>query len=327
MESKYGISVVDAEISMDDHLVFTMSDGSIIDAGELPKTKGKSGSVFIQRQQSGELPSATFASLPAASSATNQVYRISDVGPAPGISLTSNGTIWRPAGGRQVLAIRTTNPVTVQNTAGAVAETLGPFPGGLVRAGMRLEIDYKFSHSGISTGTRSATLSIGNGTPDQIFNFVGSGASHPNINARASATIDVLSDTSANHYGAASGGGSFSVGFVNYLPTVDFSADWSMGIKLTSVAETAVNISSATWAADVVTFNTSAAHTLAVGDKTTIAGVTPSGYNGVFVVVSVPDSDTFTAALVGDPGAYTSGGTSSRISNVVSKSYVLYLIG
>lgn len=41
-----GLSIVDAEISMDDHLVFKRSDGKILDAGELPKANVAS-SVFV----------------------------------------------------------------------------------------------------------------------------------------------------------------------------------------------------------------------------------------------------------------------------------------
>lgn len=41
-----GVSVVDAEIAADDHLVLKLSDGGIIDAGELPVNKGSSD-VFV----------------------------------------------------------------------------------------------------------------------------------------------------------------------------------------------------------------------------------------------------------------------------------------
>lgn len=36
INGKDGVSVVDAEIAVDDHLVLKLSDGKIIDAGELP---------------------------------------------------------------------------------------------------------------------------------------------------------------------------------------------------------------------------------------------------------------------------------------------------
>ena len=45
---KDGVSVVDAEIAVDDHLVLKLSDGKIIDAGELPKADGtQSSSVHV----------------------------------------------------------------------------------------------------------------------------------------------------------------------------------------------------------------------------------------------------------------------------------------
>ena len=45
---KDGVSVVDAEIAVDDHLVLKLSDGKIIDAGELPKADGtQSSSVSV----------------------------------------------------------------------------------------------------------------------------------------------------------------------------------------------------------------------------------------------------------------------------------------
>lgn len=40
-DGKHGVSVVDAEIAADDHLVLKLSDGEIIDAGELPKADGE----------------------------------------------------------------------------------------------------------------------------------------------------------------------------------------------------------------------------------------------------------------------------------------------
>ena len=43
---KAGVSVVDSEIAADNHLVFKLSDGRIIDAGPLPETGGN-GQVFV----------------------------------------------------------------------------------------------------------------------------------------------------------------------------------------------------------------------------------------------------------------------------------------
>jgi hypothetical protein len=44
---KQGVSVVDAEVAADGNLVLKLSNGNIIDAGELPKEKGNNGGVFV----------------------------------------------------------------------------------------------------------------------------------------------------------------------------------------------------------------------------------------------------------------------------------------
>jgi len=140
------------------------------------------------------------------------------------------------------------------------------------------------------------------------------------------ASLLVQSDTSANHR---SGGGAQGLGpaVSGFNPACDFSAPWYFFMAGISNPETAVAISTATWVGGVATYNTSAVHTLAVGDKTTIAGVDLAGYNGVVVVASVVDTDTFTVAMASDPGGSGTGGTSSRISNMISQSYVLELVG
>lgn len=61
------------------------------------------------------------------------------------------------------------------------------------------------------------------------------------------------------------------------------------------------------------TLTTSANHGYAVGDTAVIAGVSPSGYNGTQVITAVT-ANTFSYSLVSDPGAYTSGGTVTRLS-------------
>jgi hypothetical protein len=252
--------------------------------------------------------------------------------------MVSNGTIWRPFGGSQVLAMRANNPVTVQNLSGAVAETIGPFPGGVVRAGMRLCADVEFSHAGYGGGTRAYYLMIGNSVPltssasTSWLAYWPPGISAAFADAHNVSLICAINDTSGPHRSGANQTKSFESGSPSntyHAPNVDFSQPWYAQIVLQSSAETAVNITSASWAAGIATFGTSANHTLAVGDKTVIAGITPSGYNVAAgaIVLSVPTTTSFTVAIASDPGAYTSGGTSSRISNMISRSYVLELIG
>ena len=220
--------------------------------------------------------------------------------------------------------MRANNPVTVQDLAGDYADTIGPFPGGLVRAGMRLEMDATFTHSGIGSAVRTVNLRINSAT----FAWTNSTTSGAFLIGRMNGSLNVLGDGNTAHLGTmGSGGGSFLTGVGNQLaPVLDFSQPWLSQIHLASAAETATTITGATWSAGVATF-TNTAHTLNTGDKTTVAGVTPSGYNGVYTGVTRIDANTWSGTLVANPGAYTSGGTSSRISNMVSQSYVLELVG
>lgn len=68
-KGKDGISVVDAEIAADDHLVFKLSNDKIIDAGELPKANKNSG-VFV----SGNSWQITVSSTPPSNPYINQLW-------------------------------------------------------------------------------------------------------------------------------------------------------------------------------------------------------------------------------------------------------------
>jgi hypothetical protein len=59
---------------------------------------------------------------------------------------------------------------------------------------------------------------------------------------------------------------------------------------------------------------TSAAHGLSVGDAVTIAGVTPSGYNGKWAVTAVGSSTTFSIYVGTALGAGTAFGTATGLS-------------
>ena len=58
----------------------------------------------------------------------------------------------------------------------------------------------------------------------------------------------------------------------------------------------------------VATITTTSAHSLATGDRVTVAGVTPTGYNGTFIVTGTPTTTTFTYANT-TTGSQTVAGT------------------
>jgi len=71
----------------------------------------------------------------------------------------------------------------------------------------------------------------------------------------------------------------------------------------------AYNLSAATWATGTVTLTvTAASHCFLVGDTITVAGMTPSAYNGTYTVTGV-GTQTIQYALVSNPGAESVLGT------------------
>ena len=70
------------------------------------------------------------------------------------------------------------------------------------------------------------------------------------------------------------------------------------------------SIAAANWADDVATITTTAAlpESLWVGESVTISGMTPSGYDGTFTIVSVLSSSQFTYDLTTNPGTATGFG-------------------
>ena len=272
-------------------------------------------------------PSSAFASLPAASAAPQAVYQITDANDG---YWRSDGTVWRPLNGKAVLANYNTPDLTVQSTTETILATLS-FPGGLITSGMRLLMDLKYKTPGIGTGYRNVRSRIGAAGIGLGGSMAFAGTHNSSGAVLSSRTLSYLlvrSSTSVAHVASPyNQSGVFLNSVTNgYTPSIDFSADWEINIAGQSCNETAVNITAASWAAGVATF-TATAHTLAVGDKTTVASVNPTGYNGVYVVTTVAGANTFTVALASDPGAYVSGGTSSRISNVALQSYILEVVG
>ena len=283
-------------------------------------------------------PLTPLASFPPASTVEGQILRPAEV---PRVELMASGGMWLPRGGRQVLQSRYNNPVTIQAIGTNLAERIGPFPGGLVRANMALLCRIMWDFPAIATvGSRRIRVTVGGighsfSDPLLIAQFA-SNVSSLTARGEIEAHLNIVSDSLASHVSSpASNVGGLAFGVNAYLmtanglygPTVDFSQPWDIAVWLESVNETAITITGATWSGGFATYTTSAVHNYAVADKTTVAGISPSGWNGVFVMDAIPSSTQFRVPMASDPGAYVSGGTSSRISNVILRSYMAALEG
>jgi hypothetical protein len=87
----------------------------------------------------------------------------------------------------------------------------------------------------------------------------------------------------------------------------------------------AKTITAMTWSGGVVTA-TLAGHGYLTGNIVTIAGVTPAGYNGAYVI-TVTGTGTFTYALASNPGASTVQGTATQTSTRSGSGKALVLWG
>ena len=101
---------------------------------------------------------------------------------------------------------------------------------------------------------------------------------------------------------AASGGGTVTA----IVPSI---------VETTESATIAATPTGATEVGNIVTITTSAAHGLAVGVTVTIAGVGVAGYNGTFVIASIPSPTTFTYVSP-TTGLGASGGGTATINIV-----------
>ena len=84
----------------------------------------------------------------------------------------------------------------------------------------------------------------------------------------------------------------------------------SGGYTITSTAPQGVIINAASWSGGNITYTTTAAHNIGVGQSIIVAGVVPSGYNGTFTTIAGTTGSTIIVTTA-NPGTYTSGGTVS----------------
>lgn len=74
-------------------------------------------------------------------------------------------------------------------------------------------------------------------------------------------------------------------------------------------------VSSITKSGTTATVTISTAHNLFVGDSITIAGASDSLYNGVFTIVTIPTTTTFTYTMVSTPASNASGSLTATRNN------------
>lgn len=153
-----------------------------------------------------------------------------------------------------------------------------------------------------------------------------------------STTTFTITDNSFVGLGASTGGVGYGRLTVNNTAQqiVQLPAGGGSAVSLTNYAGVWVEkastfgvISTASWAANVVTFTTTTLGPfidgLSVGDQFQVLNVTPAAYNGIFTVTGKSYASTttvtITAAMTNNPGTYTSGGSLMADLTVSSASY------
>ena len=267
------------------------------------------------------IPSAAFASLPTASSVPGQMRIATDLNNA---LLRSDGTNWLPVNGSAVIANAHNVNLTVQSLTEALITSVA-FPAGFVRARSRIRTWMRWALPGVGTAIRlwrqyegAVGAGVGGGVAQSL-----SVAFSANKNEMEVVNVTTaLGVNQATKQSTTSNIGihNISTPTIDLAPIVNFGNAWEIAFAAQSCAETAQTAVTATWAAGVATF-TKTTHGYAVGDKIVNTLFTPSGYNATFIVASVPDANSWTAALVADPGGAGSGGSTSRISNVTLVDY------
>ena len=121
---KDGISVIGADIALDDHLILKLSDGNEIDAGELPKlgniqsilTQGGGGSVTAASLGLGTSDSPQFAGVNIGHATDTTLTRVS-----AGVVAVEGSNIMLVGSADTVTGAKTFNNVLVTQTAPAIS--------------------------------------------------------------------------------------------------------------------------------------------------------------------------------------------------------------
>ena len=107
------------------------------------------------------------------------------------------------------------------------------------------------------------------------------------------------------HVNISTSGGHFLVACNGADPTLIYDGSAWFKVATTSTAQTISSISRGGTGNLTATLVTSSAHGLITGNRVTISGATPSGFNGTYVI-TVTNSTTFTYTMAADPGGNAS---------------------
>lgn len=98
------------------------------------------------------------------------------------------------------------------------------------------------------------------------------------------------------------------------LKTDKVDGTWTITVPGTAPANTFA-VSGASWSSGTASLTVSSTFGLRVGEEIAVTGVTPSGYNTALAAITALTSTTISYAVTSNPGAYSAGGTVTRIAS------------
>lgn len=143
------------------------------------------------------------------------------------------------------------------------------------------------------------------------------------INEKLTTEDDPASFVFSNNVSTFAGSCGFrNTGTINTLFNNNFDYGSPIGVWLFPF-QGVKSITAASWSGSVATFTTSAAHGWVAGQETTLAGMSPTSWNGFFRIAATPSSTTFTVHIAINPGTATAFGTATTIQNPVYGTQVI----
>jgi parallel beta-helix repeat protein len=217
----------------------------------------------------------------------------------------------------KITSVPTTTTFTIDTSNNAGNLQLGVNPGTATTYGIISDSILGLNGIGIASGSNlseylivSNNICIGN----QNNNFL---IEADNVGTGSNASYIFSNNISIN--GGQCGYRNTGTQNVQFNNNYDYGSLIGCFIGVTNISKT---LTASSWAASVATFTTSTAHGFTAGQYVTVAGVTPTGYNGYFYITGV-GSTTFTVAMAVDPvGAGSVFGSSQVIGHPVGATQI-----
>lgn len=165
---------------------------------------------------------------------------------------------------------------------------------------------YSIGHSGIGIATSAATSEAGIAVNNHVrYNQNNNIFYESNVAISGTATFKEQAFQIVNNTSVGAGQcGYRNTGALNVQINDNYDYGSRIGVQLSAITLTR-SITAASWSAGVATFTTSISNSFSVGDPVLIYGMTPSAYNGYYIITSEPSTSQFTVEMPSDPGTAT----------------------